>query len=114
MKKITWMYYLSRMELMIGEPIIAITITDEPYFDYEDDKIYNTYLEENFSGINNVTNTDIKRLLNLEFDADYGAAEGAPFTAWTDNYVLVPKEYDGAESIIYVPRYVCNTATKHV
>ena len=35
--------------------------------------------------------------LGIEFDNGYGCIEGAPFTAWTDDYAYFPIEYDGSE-----------------
>jgi hypothetical protein len=51
--------------------------------------------------------------LDVEFDRAFGAAEGAPFTAWTELYVLFPVEYDGAEGVGYAPRNPCGQATEH-
>ena len=51
--------------------------------------------------------------IDREFDSGYGGSEGAPFTAWTEHWVLFPVVYDGAESIGYVPRDPCQIATQH-
>lgn len=42
--------------------------------------------------------------LDIEFDNGYGGIEGAPFTAWTDDYVYFPLVYDGSESCGSVAR----------
>ena len=51
--------------------------------------------------------------LDREFDSGYGGAEGAPFTAWSENYVYFPLEYDGAEWVGYAPRHPSDTKLNH-
>lgn len=51
--------------------------------------------------------------LDTEFDEGYGGTEGKPFTLWTGKYVYFPVCYDGAESVGFVPRHPCDTATRH-
>ena len=41
--------------------------------------------------------------LDVIFNDGYGEAEGKPFWAWSENYVYVCCEYDGAETVDYVP-----------
>ncbi|MBD3293368.1 MAG: hypothetical protein GF393_10620 [Armatimonadia bacterium] len=52
--------------------------------------------------------------LAVEFDPGYGAPKGKPFTAWSDDWVYFPAEYDGAEWVAWVPRNPCGIAKAHV
>lgn len=64
-----------------------------------------------------LVHTMTKNEFEREFDGGYGGAEGCPFTAWTDNFVYFPVQYDGAEWVGSVPRHPNNTlgpATNHV
>lgn len=58
---------------------------------------------------NTLTTADMQ----VEFDAGYGAPEGAPFTAWSTNTVYFPLEYDGAERVGSVSRHPDGKATEH-
>jgi len=51
--------------------------------------------------------------LLVAFDDGFGAINGAAFTAWGENYVYFPLEYDGAESVGHAPRNPRNTAMEH-
>lgn len=51
--------------------------------------------------------------LDTEFDPSYGLYEGTPFTAWTENWVLFPIGYDGAEWVGCVPRHPNGFKTEH-
>ncbi len=53
-------------------------------------------------------------ILDVEFDDDYGTAEGKPFTLWTKNRVYFPTEYDGQESVASAPRNPCDEVMDHV
>ena len=50
---------------------------------------------------------------NTSFYGGYGGVEGKRFTAWTENYVLFPIAYDGAEWVGYAPRNPCDIAMEH-
>jgi hypothetical protein len=50
----------------------------------------------------------------VRFENGYGGPEGPVFTAWTQNRVLFPVCYDGAESVSSVPRNPNGEATEHV
>jgi hypothetical protein len=52
--------------------------------------------------------------LDVRFDGNYGTPNGPAFTAWTQNRVLFPVSYDGAESVSSVPRNPSDEATGHV
>lgn len=52
--------------------------------------------------------------LDRRYDDGYGATNSDHFTAWTAHYVYFPECYDGAESVVSVPRHPCGEATKHV
>ena len=52
--------------------------------------------------------------LDVEFDYGYGVPEGQPFTAWTENWVLFPVCYDGAEWCDKARRDPCDVANRHV
>lgn len=54
-----------------------------------------------------------KEELELPFDNGFGQTKGAPFTAWTDDYVYFPIEYDGSEWCGSVPRNPNGNATWH-
>lgn len=51
--------------------------------------------------------------LDREFDDGYGGAEGAPFTAWSENWVFFPICYDGAEWVGIAPRNPCDRSMSH-
>lgn len=42
--------------------------------------------------------------LDREFDDGFGSEQGAPFTAWSENYVYFPICYDGSEWVGVVYR----------
>ena len=67
--------------------------------------------DETFSDIEENTMTEEE--MNREFDTDYGAVEGCPFTVWTKNTVYFPICYDGAESVGMVSRNPDGKATNH-
>ena len=52
--------------------------------------------------------------LDAEFSSGFGAAEGKPFTAWTEKRVYFPAVYDGSEWAASAPRNPCDEATEHV
>ena len=53
--------------------------------------------------------------LDKEFDNSYGSTEGKEFTAWTENYVLFPVQYDGSEWVDWTYRNPGkNNITKHI
>ena len=60
-----------------------------------------------------VYNTLTETEMDVEFDDGFGSAEGVPFTCWTERRVYMPKEYDGAESVISAPRNPCNEKQDH-
>lgn len=43
-------------------------------------------------------------LLDREFDAGYGGNDSPNLCAWSDNWVLFSDDYDGAESLCWIPR----------
>lgn len=51
--------------------------------------------------------------LRQEFHRGFGAIEGKPFTAWSEDYVYFPVVYDGAEWVGRAPRNPCDEATEH-
>jgi hypothetical protein len=52
--------------------------------------------------------------LDVVFFGGYGRTKGEPFTAWTENYVIFPVVYDGAEWAGYTYRNPCNKPTEHI
>lgn len=48
-----------------------------------------------------------------EFYDGYGGTEGAPFTAWSKEWVYYPVCYDGAEWIGRAPRNICDYSCTH-
>ena len=52
--------------------------------------------------------------LDTPFNSGYGQVEGCAFTMWTSKYVYFPVQYDGSESVSYVPRNPCDYPTWHV
>lgn len=52
--------------------------------------------------------------LNKPFYEGFGRVDGAPFTAWSAEWVYFPVQYDGRESIGRAPRNPCNHANEHV
>lgn len=61
-----------------------------------------------------MTTTLTEEQLNRVFDTGFGGSEGAPFTAWGEEYVYFPVVYDGAEWVGSAPRFICDEATEHV
>ncbi|QRY43157.1 hypothetical protein JVX93_21675 [Mycolicibacterium boenickei] len=53
-------------------------------------------------------------VLDVKFHNGYGSPEGPTFTAWTQNRVLFPVCYDGAEWVGSAPRNPCAEDTPHV
>lgn len=49
----------------------------------------------------NVVGADV---LDREFDDGYGGNDSPNLCAWSDNWVLFSDNYDGAESLQWVPR----------
>jgi len=45
------------------------------------------------------------KALDARFDDSYGGTEAPNFAAWSENFVLFCDQYDGAESICWVPRH---------
>jgi hypothetical protein len=52
--------------------------------------------------------------LDCEFDSDFGAVEGCPFTVWTHARVYFPVEYDGSEGVASVSRHPDGHPTRHL
>lgn len=46
-----------------------------------------------------------KEILDFEFDDGYGSADAPPVIAWSKSYVLYIHEYDGAQSLKWIPKY---------
>lgn len=61
--------------------------------------------------ITHCTLTDAE--INEEFDDDFGASNGRPFTAWSNSYVYFPVVYDGAEWVGRAPRNPNGEVTPH-
>ena len=51
--------------------------------------------------------------LDLEFNDGFGGQEGVPFTAWSDNWVYFPIQYDGSEWVGSAPRNPCDIKMLH-
>jgi len=51
--------------------------------------------------------------LDREFDDGYGGTEGVPFTAWSENWVYFPIQYDGSEWVGRAPRNPCDISMVH-
>ena len=69
--------------------------------------------EENGDDFGKMITTLSPEELNAEFHGGYGGEEGAPFTAWGEEYVYFPICYDGAEWVGSAPRNPCDIAMKH-
>ena len=61
-----------------------------------------------------VSSTLTQESLNAEFDAGYGAENGAPFTVWTTHRVYFPTTYDGSEDVASVSRNPDGKPTSHI
>jgi len=61
-----------------------------------------------------ISNTLSEEEMDREFDSDYGAEEGLPFTAWSKDWVYFPVGYDGSERVRSVPRNPNGEATPHL
>jgi hypothetical protein len=52
--------------------------------------------------------------LDREFNVDAPYTQGEPFTAWSEDWVYFPVEYqEGYEGVSSVPRNPCDVATVH-
>lgn len=60
-----------------------------------------------------IHNTLSEQEMDVMFDGGFGEPEGEPFTCWTETRVYMPKEYDGAESVISAPRNPCDEKQAH-
>lgn len=45
-----------------------------------------------------------KPILDYEYDSGFGCADCHPFFAWTRSKVIFVHEYDGATTVVWVPR----------
>ena len=70
-------------------------------------------VEDNGDNFDNLKCTLSEEELKKKFDASYGATEGKPFTAWTENWVYFPICYDGSESVGIAPRNPCDISMGH-
>lgn len=52
--------------------------------------------------------------LDVEFNGDFGSANGEPFTLWTQDKVYFPCCYDGAEWVASVSRHPDGNPTEHI
>lgn len=69
--------------------------------------------EENGDDFSKMTTTLSEDELKAEFNDGYGSVEGAPFTAWGENFVYFPLCYDGSEWVGSAPRNPCDKKLKH-
>ena len=60
-----------------------------------------------------LVNTLTEEEMDVEFDGGFGLVKGRPFTAWSENFVYFPIEYDGQESIGSAPRNPCDYVSRH-
>jgi len=51
--------------------------------------------------------------LNVKFNDSFGGEEGAPFTAWSEEYVYFPICYDRSEWVGRAPRNPCDIRLNH-
>lgn len=68
---------------------------------------------ENYPGEEVIACTLSEDELDVKFDSGYGGTYGEHFTVWTQNRVLFPVVYDGAEWVGSVPRNPCDEKTGH-
>lgn len=52
-------------------------------------------------------------VLDVQFNSGFGTAQGPPFTAWTEQRVYFPVEYDGAEWVQSAPRHPNGEVMNH-
>jgi len=69
--------------------------------------------EETGDSLDDIETTLSDDEMTEEFYAGYGGPKGTPFTAWSDDYVYFPVQYDGSEWVGYVPRHPNGEATRH-
>lgn len=81
-----------------GEVIQLIVLYPAYRWSYEDQTL-NDY-ENKILSIEDVPT----EIMTNEFSDGYGGNEGPNFTAWSSNYVYFPDNYDGSESIQWMPR----------
>lgn len=92
----------------LGEKIEAIVIEridpygDLPEEDYGSEGIPN-YKDLPFGEVKKWE--EVEDLLDFEYDSGYGTQECPNITAWTRNYVLFVKEYDGSTYVSFIRRH---------
>jgi hypothetical protein len=70
-------------------------------------------IAKNHDDPHTLIHTMTDREFDAEFDDSYGGISGCSFTAWTDNYVYFPVQYDGSEWAGSAPRHPCLIETDH-
>ena len=76
-------------------------------------KLFIKQFQETGDTFDTLTTTLSEEQMNDTFNPGYGGTNGAPFTAWSEQWVYFPICYDGAEWIGKVRRNPCDIATDH-
>lgn len=87
------------LEAANGEEIIGIVIGDI-------EREYHSKGKPEYKHIINklITWDEALPILDYEYDTGFGAPDCQAITAWTANYVLFVDNYDGATSVVAMPR----------
>lgn len=115
MKETTSLYkWLTEVEQELDEKIIAISVSVTIGQQYSNSIMQRPhYYADNLHGIDDAPD-HIIMLLQDKFPVGYGGASSHPFTAWTENWVIFPTEYDGWDGINHVRRNPVNIPTEHI
>lgn len=82
------------LELTNGEEIEAIMLG---CIGWLDDKHENTFYPKNMV-------EEALKVLDFEFDEDFGGENGYRLFAWTKSKVIIKTVYDGSEEYVAIPR----------
>ena len=52
--------------------------------------------------------------LDVEFNAEFGSADGEPFTVWSKKRVYFTCEYDGLQWVDSLSRNPCSDSSSHI
>ncbi len=80
-----------------NETIIS-GIVGKLYFNDEWNETYKNYIKKL------VTPDILEKMLQMEWDSGYGEENVPPFIIWTNERIFIVSDYDGALSLVTIPR----------
>jgi hypothetical protein len=104
--------WFSEFTKATGDAVLYVQMYTEYEHEYNDKSGINEWNEDEekpWSYIPYLSTFSFENLpdevLDYEFSADFGRADAPPVIAWSENYVIYIDEYDGAESLRWIPRF---------